>query len=52
MRTIPLHTTEEDWPTPSLGDASKARSDLNKALELGHDRDEIKAALKEMDGGG
>ena len=36
----------------SLGDVTKARSDLNKALELGHDRDEVEAALKKLDDSG
>ena len=36
----------------SLGDASKAREDFNKALELGHDRDEVETALKKLDGSG
>ena len=36
----------------SLGDATKARADLNKALELGHDRDEVEAALKKLDDSG
>ena len=33
----------------SLGEVSKARADLNKALELGHDRDEIEDALAELE---
>ncbi|MCY4527608.1 MAG: tetratricopeptide repeat protein [Chloroflexi bacterium] len=33
----------------SLGDATKARADFNEALELGHNRDEIEAALKDLD---
>ena len=36
----------------SLGDVSKAREDFNKALELGHDRDEVETALKKLDGSG
>ena len=36
----------------SLGDASKAREDFNKALELGHDRDEVETALKKLDDSG
>ena len=32
----------------SLADASKARADFNKALELGHDKDEIEDALTEL----
>ena len=32
----------------SLGDVSKARADFNKALELGHNRDEVEAALAEL----
>ena len=32
----------------SLGDPSKARADLNKALELGHDPDEIEDALAKL----
>ena len=36
------------WAYLSLGDAPKARADLNKALELGHDKDEIEAALAEL----
>lgn len=35
----------------SLGNVSKAREDFSKALELGHDSDEIEAALKELDSG-
>ena len=36
------------WAYLSLGDVTKARADLNKALELGHDKDEIEAALAEL----
>ena len=38
----------------SLGDApiARAREDLNKALELGHDRDEVETALKKLDDSG
>ena len=32
----------------SLGELTKARADLNKALELGHDKDEIEDALTEL----
>ena len=43
------------WAYLSLGDVTKARADFNKALELGHDKDEIEAALaelKKLDGSG
>ncbi len=36
------------WAYLSLGDMSNARADLNKALELGHDKDEVEDALSEL----
>ena len=39
------------WACLSLGEASKARPDLNKALELGYNKDEVEDALKELGGG-
>ena len=39
------------WAYVSLGEAPKARSDLNKALELGYDKAKVEAALKELSGG-
>ena len=52
MRTISVAYYGRGLAHSSLGDESKARADFNKALELGHDRDEVEAALKRLDGSG
>ena len=36
------------WAHLLQGNMSKARADFNKALDLGHDGDEVEAALSEL----